>query len=110
MIGTPSTQAYIEFMRPRCVERRVLKDTGSFYYHCDWHASHYVKVMLDQIFGENNFQNEIVWKRTSARSDSHRYNTIHDTILFYTGGQTFTWNPQYQAYDEQYLVSCNCRN
>jgi tRNA1(Val) A37 N6-methylase TrmN6 len=53
-----STQAYIEFMRPRCVElARVLKKTGSFYYHCDWHASHYVKVMLDQIFGENNFQN-----------------------------------------------------
>ena len=52
-----STQAYIDFMRPRCVElARVLKETGSFYYHCDWHASHYVKVMLDQIFGENNFQ------------------------------------------------------
>jgi adenine specific DNA methylase Mod len=48
-------------MRPRCVQlARVLKKTGSFYYHCDWHASHYVKVMLDQIFGENNFQNEIV--------------------------------------------------
>jgi hypothetical protein len=53
-----STQAYIEFMRPRCVEMaRVLKTTGSFYYHCDWHASHYVKVMLDQIFGENYFRN-----------------------------------------------------
>lgn len=49
-----STEAYIEFMRPRCVElRRVLKPTGSFYYHCDWRASHYVKVMLDQIFGKN---------------------------------------------------------
>src|SRR6476469_10567467 len=59
-----STQAYIEFMRPRCVDlARVLKNTGSFYYHCDWHAGHYVKVMLDQIFGENFFQNEIIWKR-----------------------------------------------
>ncbi|HTX20863.1 MAG TPA: hypothetical protein VMD27_03230 [Candidatus Aquilonibacter sp.] len=47
--------------RPRCVQlARVLKKTGSFYYHCDWHASHYVKVMLDQIFGENNFQNALV--------------------------------------------------
>jgi DNA modification methylase len=55
-----SSQAYIEFMRPRCVElARVLKPTGSFFYHCDWHASHYVRVMLDQIFGENNFQTEI---------------------------------------------------
>ncbi len=52
-----STQAYIDYMRPRCVElARVLKKTGSFYYHCDWHASHYVKVMLDVIFGQNNFQ------------------------------------------------------
>jgi DNA modification methylase len=63
-----STQAYIDFMRPRCVElARVLKKTGSFYYHCDWHASHYVKVMLDRIFGENNFQSEIIWHRTLAK-------------------------------------------
>jgi DNA modification methylase len=64
-----STQAYIDFMRPRCVEiARVLKKTGSFYYHCDWHASHYVKVMLDQIIGEDNFQNEVVWKRTTTQA------------------------------------------
>lgn len=99
-----STRAYIDFMRPRCIEMaRVLKKTGSFYYHCDWHASHYVKVMLDQIFGENNFQNEIVWKRTSARSDSHRYNTIHDTIFFYTGGSEYTWNKQFEPYDQTYV-------
>ena len=49
-----NTKAYIDYLRPRCVQlARVLKKTGSFYYHCDWHASHYVKVMLDQIFGEN---------------------------------------------------------
>ncbi len=66
-----STKAYVDYMRPRCVElARVLKKTGSFYYHCDWHASHYVKVMLDQIFGENNFINEIIWKRQSAHSDA----------------------------------------
>jgi hypothetical protein len=63
-----STRAYIEFMRPRCVElARVLKMTGSFYCHCDWHASHYVKVMLDQIFGENNFITEIIWHRALAK-------------------------------------------
>src|SRR5208282_1323913 len=62
-----STQVYIDFMRPRCVElARMLKETGSFYFHCDWHASHYVKVMLDQIFSENNFRNEIIWKRAST--------------------------------------------
>src|SRR3954447_26428334 len=92
-----STKAYIDYMRPRCVElARVLKKTGSFYYHCDWHASHYVKVMLDQIFGENNFQNEIIWKRSSAHSDSKqgmsRYGKIHDSIFFYTAGRKWTWN------------------
>jgi site-specific DNA-methyltransferase (adenine-specific) len=73
-------------MRPRCVQlARVLKPTGSFYYHCDWHASHYVKVMLDQIFGENLFQNEIVWKRTFAHSSAKRYGPVHDVMFFYTG-------------------------
>ncbi len=96
-----STKAYIEYMRPRCVElARVLKKTGSFYYHCDWHASHYVKVMLDQIFGENNFQNEIVWKRTGAHSDSKRYGANHDTLFFYTGGDKWTWNPQFTPLSE----------
>jgi DNA modification methylase len=99
-----STQAYIEFMRPRCVElHRVLKKTGSFYYHCDWHASHYVKVMLDQIFGENQFQNEIVWKRSSAHSDSKRYGANHDTIFFYTSGKLWTWNKMFMPYSEDYL-------
>jgi site-specific DNA-methyltransferase (adenine-specific) len=99
-----STAAYIEFMRPRCLElARVLKKTGSFYYHCDWHASHYVKVMLDQIFGENVFQNEIVWKRTSAHSSANRYGPVHDVIFFYTGSEEYTWNPQYQPYEKEYV-------
>jgi hypothetical protein len=80
-----STQAYIEFMRPRCVElRRVLKDTGSFYFHCDWHASHYVRVMLDQICGENNFQSEIIWHRTMAKGlafTGFPNNHEHDLLL-----------------------------
>ncbi len=99
-----STQAYVEFMRPRCVElARVLKKTGSFYYHCDWHASHYVKIMLDQIFGENNFQSEIAWKRSSAHSDPKRYGANHDTIFFYAAGKSWTWNKLYTPYDDAYL-------
>ncbi len=99
-----STRAYIDYMRPRCVElSRVLKKTGSFYYHCDWHASHYVKVMLDQIFGENYFQNEIVWKRTSAHSSANRYGPVHDVIFFYTNSKTYTWNQLYMPYDDTYL-------
>ena len=103
-----STKAYIEYMRPRCVElHRVLKKTGSFYYHCDWHASHYVKVMLDQIFGENQFQNEIVWKRQSGHSDakqgSKHFGRLHDTIFLYSNGGDATWNQLYEPYDEEYL-------
>jgi DNA modification methylase len=103
-----STQAYIDYMRPRCVElARVLKKTGSFYYHCDWHASHYVKVMLDQILGENSFVNEIVWKRSHAHCDAKQgrkaYGVITDSILFYSRSDDRTWNPQYTSYDENYL-------
>jgi len=99
-----STQAYIEYMRPRCVElARVLKDTGSFYYHCDWHASHYVKVMLDQLLSENNFQNEIVWRRTKAHNDPKRYGANHDSIFFYTGPKKWTWNRQFTPYTQEYL-------
>jgi DNA modification methylase len=100
-----STRAYIEYMRPRCVElARVLKPTGSFYYHCDWHASHYVKVMLDQIFGENNFQNEIVWKRTTAHNTtSRRYGQLVDSIFFYTGSGKYFFNAPREDHDERYI-------
>jgi DNA modification methylase len=103
-----STQAYIDFMRPRCVElARVLKRTGSFYYHCDWHAGHYVKVMLDQLFGENQFQNEIIWKRQSGHSDSKQgskhFGRLHDTIFFYTKADEYTWNQLYEPYDPGYV-------
>jgi site-specific DNA-methyltransferase (adenine-specific) len=102
-----STAAYIDFMRPRCVQLvRVLKKTGSFYYHCDWHASHYVKVMLDQIFGENNFQNEIVWKRTSSHSDARRrFGDQTDALFFYSGGPDYTFNRQYVEYSDAYVKS-----
>jgi len=100
-----STQAYIEYMRPRCVElARVLKKTGSFYYHCDWHASHYVKVMLDSILGENNFRNEIVWKRSDAHNDAkNQYAVVSDSIFFYTGGDEYTFNVQRAEFPEQTL-------
>src|SRR5687767_12021385 len=85
-------------------ESTVLKPTGSFYYHCDWHASHYVKVMLYQIFNENSFQNEIAWKRsTSPHNDPKRYGANHDTIFFYTAGKRWTWNPQYLKLSEEYV-------
>ena len=100
-----STQAYIEFMRPRCVElARVLKKTGSFYYHCDWHASHYVKVMLDQIMGENNFQSEIIWHRTLSKGLAFNgFPNNHDTIFLYGGGEKTLFNRPYNPYDPDNL-------
>src|SRR6266511_2954937 len=96
-----STKAYIDFMRPRCVElARVLKPTGSFYYHCDWHASHYVKVMLDQIVGPNGFRSEIVWRRSTGKSLAFRgYPNNHDTIFYYTAGKEYAWNRPFIPYD-----------
>jgi DNA modification methylase len=97
-----STQAYIDYMRPRCVElSRVLKKTGSFYYHCDWHASHYVKIMLDQIFSENMFRNEIIWRRTQGRKSERQWPRVHDCLFFYTGGTHWTWNAQTVPHDEE---------
>ncbi len=94
-----STQAYIDYMRPRCVElARVLKKTGSFYYHCDWHASHYVKVMLDQIFGENDFRNEIIWHYggRGAKAVATQFARNHDVIFFYgTKKDGRVFNKQY---------------
>ncbi|WP_422928605.1 DNA methyltransferase [Singulisphaera sp. PoT] len=99
-----STDAYLRYMLPRCEQLyRVLSPTGSFYYHCDWHASHYVKVMLDRIFGENNFQNEIVWRRTGAHNDPRRYGANFDSIFYYTKSKVRTWNRQYTPYTQHYI-------
>lgn len=100
-----STAAYIDFMRPRVVElARVLKPTGSFYYHCDWHASHYVKVMLDQIFGENNFNSEIIWRRTNAKSQSYKtFPNNHDTIFYYAGSSDYVFNRLFLPHSPEYI-------
>jgi DNA modification methylase len=103
-LKTSPMMAYLTQMAIRLVHmHRVLKPTGSLYLHCDPTASHYLKIVLDAIFGPACFQNEIVWKRTSARSDSHRWNHIHDVILFFSKSRRFTWNTQYIPYDETYL-------
>ena len=86
-------QAYIEYMRPRIVEiYRVLKPTGSFYYHCDWDASHYIKIMLDQIFNFNNFVNEIIWCYTSGGKSKKHFARKHHTIFFYSKSNKYTFN------------------
>ena len=97
-------KSYLLMMAMRLVEmRRVLKETGSLYLHCDPTASHYLKLTLDAIFGRSNFRNEIAWKRTSSRSDAKGFGRIHDVILLYNKGDAFTWNPIYQDYDPEYV-------
>lgn len=102
-IGTNDVMAYLVMMSIRLIElHRVLKPTGSLYLHCDPTASHYLKLVLDQVFGPANFRNEIVWKRTSAHNDPGRYGANIDLLLFYTKGNTWIWNQIYRAHDEEY--------
>lgn len=106
VIGRNPLTAYLVMMSSRLIElHRVLKPTGSLYLHCDPTASHYLKMILDMIFGAGNFRSEIIWKRTSAHSSAKRYGPVHDTILFYSRSEKFTWNQQYEPFDEEYLAS-----
>ena len=99
-----SDKSYLIYMAVRLLEmHRILKDTGSIYLHCDPTMSHYLKLVMDSIFGKQNFRNEIVWKRTTAHNDSAVYGCIHDTILYYSNGDSHTLNEQYQPYSDEYL-------
>lgn len=100
----PHLLAYLIFMVQRLLHMKsLLRPTGSIYLHCDPTASHYIKVMMDGIFGHNNFRNEIVWKRTGSHGGSKRWGPVHDTILFYTASDHYTWNRVFQEYDQKYL-------
>jgi hypothetical protein len=79
----------------------VLKGTGSLYLHCDTTASHYLKIVLDAVFGPQNFRNEIIWKRTSSHNDARRrYGDVSDSLLFYTKGERYTFNVQQTSSEE----------
>ena len=103
-MGPCDMLAYLVMMAPRLAElRRAMKPTGSIYLQCDPAASHYLKMMLDAVFGPERFLSEIVWKRTSAHSGAIRPAAVHDVILFYSKTDSYTWNQQYQEYDPAYL-------
>ncbi|MCC6190376.1 MAG: restriction endonuclease [Anaerolineales bacterium] len=106
-IGPNQMMAYLVMMAARLVElRRVLKPTGSLYLHCDPTASHYLKVVLDTIFGSENFRNEIIWRRADPKGHAFtRYPSTHDVMLFYGNGDNPIWHAQYRGYDEDYLDS-----
>lgn len=99
--------AYLTMMTPRLVAmHRALKAAGSLYLHCDPTASHYLKMILDVVFGCGSFQNEIVWQRATAKNDPRRYGRSHDVILFYAKSGAFTWNQQYTSFAD-YSVTKN---
>jgi DNA modification methylase len=100
--------AYLSMMAARLLElHRVLKPTGSLYLHCDPTASHYLKVLIDGVFGPKRYANELSWRRSSAHSDAkqgrQKYGNIRDVIFFYTKGETWTWNWLYTPYDMDYV-------
>jgi DNA modification methylase len=104
-LGENAMMAYIVMMAARLIElRRVLKPTGSLYLHCDPTASHYLKLVLDAVFGHSSFQNEIIWKRTGAHGSAKRWAPVHDTLLFYSGSDNFQWNRVFQPYEPNYLA------
>ena len=106
-LGQNDMMAYLTMMAQRMAElHRVLNPTGSIYLHCDPTASHYLKLMMDAVFGQENYKNEIVWKRSAAHSDAKACGRTHDVILVYARNRTkFIWNRQYQAYDPKYIES-----
>jgi DNA modification methylase len=104
LVGTSDMLAYLSMMAPRLVElRRVLKETGSIYLHCDPTASHYLKLLMDAVFGPKSFRNEVVWKRTTAHSSAKKYAPVHDTLLYYGKGAAPKWNSPRTSYDQSYL-------
>ncbi len=104
LLGGSDMLAYLAMMAPRLVElRRVLKSTGSIYLHCDTTASHYLKLLMDSVFGPDSFSSEVIWKRTSAHNSAKRWGPVHDTILFYTRSSKNTWNRIFEAYDATYI-------
>ena len=100
---------FIEFMRKRLILLyELLADEGCLYFHLDTKKIHYMKAILDEIFGEHKFVNEIIWQRTASHNDPGRYGNVHDTLLFYKKGSAYVWNEpkteQSQKYIEGFFV------
>lgn len=100
----PDMAAYLAYMTERLVWiRRMMKPAASLYLHCDDAAGHYLKIVMDVVFGSNNFRNAITWKRTWAHNDPKRFGRITDTIFFYSKSGDYTWISQHADYSEDYI-------
>lgn len=103
------TASYLTMITPRLIlMRELLADTGSIYVHLDWHVSHYVKLVMDEIFGKDNFVNEIVWKRSDAKGDatqgSQHFSRVHDVILFFQKSPSRHWKTQFLPLSDSYVA------
>jgi DNA modification methylase len=95
---------FIEFLRRRLILlRELLADDGSIYVHLDTKKSHYLKAVLDEVFGEENFVNEIIWQRTASHNDPGRYGNVHDVLLFYKKGDAYVWNAPKMEQSSDYI-------
>jgi len=83
----------------------LLADDGSIYVHCDWRVNSFVRIMLDEVFGNPNFVNQISWRRTGAHNDPHRFGTITDTIFFFSRAENYKWNPQFSERSEESIAT-----
>lgn len=100
------TKSYLESITPRLyLMRELLSNQGSMWVHLDWHVGHYVKIVLDEIFGKECFRNEVIWKSASGHSDAELMGITHNTIFLYSKSRDVLWNPQYEVYSEEYLSS-----
>ncbi len=105
-IGRNAMMAYLVMMTPRLVElHRVLKPTGSIYLHCDSTASHYLKMLMDTVFGPQQFKNEVIWKRFNFHADARRFGRVSDRLLFYTRTGTYAFNRQRVPFSNEYVDS-----
>ncbi|MDY6917581.1 MAG: DNA methyltransferase [Chloroflexota bacterium] len=104
-LGRNDMMAYLVMMAQRMAElHRVLKPTGSIYLHCDPTASHYLKLLMDAVFGATSFRTEIIWRRQNAKGLAFiSFPNNHDVILYYVKSNKFTWNRQYMPHNEQYV-------
>ncbi len=107
-LGNSDMMAYLAMMAPRLIElRRVLKETGSIYLHCDPTASHYLKILMDAVFAPQNFRNEITWKRSHAHSDGKQgrkaYGNVSDILLYFSKGPAYSFNPVHLPYEQEYV-------
>jgi len=104
LIGETDMLAYLSMMAPRLVElRRVLKESGSIFLHCDTAASHYLKLLMDAIFEPENFRNEIVWRNYSQKNVTTRFGSIHQSIFFYSKSRNYFFNPIYRPYTRRHV-------